>query len=59
MLVRTGPAQTMWTVRWMYSVAGWLRLLSEAGLVTEQVVRPADAVNAFWGTTVFQARRPA
>ncbi|MFF4350986.1 class I SAM-dependent methyltransferase [Streptomyces sp. NPDC001530] len=57
MLVRTGPAQSMWTVRWMYSVAGWLRILSESGFATDYVFRPTDRVNAFWGTVVIQARR--
>jgi SAM-dependent methyltransferase len=57
MLVRTGPARSMWTVRWMYSVQGWLRILAESGFTTDYVFRPNDPVNAFWGGVVVQARK--
>ncbi|OAH10864.1 class I SAM-dependent methyltransferase [Streptomyces jeddahensis] len=57
MLVRTGPAAPMWTVRWMYSIVGWLRILAESGLVTDYVFRPTDRVNAFWGAVVIGARK--
>ncbi|WP_369254944.1 trans-aconitate 2-methyltransferase [Streptomyces sp. R35] len=57
LLVRTGPARSLWTVRWMYSVTGWLRILAESGFATDYVFRPTDRVNAFWGTVVIQARR--
>ncbi|WP_328622504.1 class I SAM-dependent methyltransferase [Streptomyces sp. NBC_00354] len=57
MLVRTGPARSMWTVRHMYSVSGWVRLLAEHGFTTDRVVRPTDPVNAFWGACVFAAHR--
>ncbi|WP_405885163.1 class I SAM-dependent methyltransferase [Streptomyces sp. NBC_01136] len=57
LLVRTGPARSMWTVRWMYSVTGWLRILAESGFATDYVFRPTDRTNASWGTVVIRARR--
>ncbi|MGW0630849.1 class I SAM-dependent methyltransferase [Streptomyces sp. NPDC002758] len=59
MLVRTGGAQSMWTVRWMYSLTGWLRILAELGLAVDYVFRPRDRVNAFWGAVVVRAHRRA
>ena len=57
MLVRTGPARSMWTVRWMYSLDGWLRILGEYGYAVDYVFRPTDPVNAFWGSVVVRGRR--
>lgn len=51
------PHRSLWTVRWMYSVTGWLRILAESRFTTDYVFRPTDRVNAFWGTVVIQARR--
>ncbi|MER5224684.1 hypothetical protein [Streptomyces flaveus] len=43
----------------MYSLSGWLCILAESGLTADYVFRPHDPVNAFWGTVVVRARRPA
>ncbi|MDQ8704875.1 class I SAM-dependent methyltransferase [Streptomyces sp. LHD-70] len=58
-LVRNGPGRQLLTVRWMYSIDGWVRILTDHGYRIDHVHQPNDKINRHWGSAIFRAIRPA